>query len=94
MQEATLKLGSGRSVNTGIGNKATYLDQATKRVLVEVDPAYFRPTEVDKLLGDPTKAREKLGWEAATPFDNLVSEMVVSDMAAVRDETARKNRHD
>ncbi len=77
---------------TGVDEKG--VDAATGDVLVEIDPVYFRPTEVDKLLGDPTKAREKLGWEAATPFGDLVSEMVVSDMAAVRDETARKNRHD
>jgi len=78
----------------GAGVDEKGIDAATGDILVEIDPVYFRPTEVDKLLGDPTKAREKLGWEAATPFDNLVSEMVVSDMAAVRDETARKNRHD
>lgn len=77
---------------TGVDEKG--VDAATGDTLVEIDPVYFRPTEVDKLLGDPTKAREKLGWEATTPFGNLVSEMVVSDMAAVRDETARKNRHD
>ncbi len=77
---------------TGVDEKG--VDAATGGTLVEIDPVYFRPTEVDKLLGDPTKAREKLGWEATTPFGNLVSEMVVSDMAAVRDETARKNRHD
>lgn len=77
---------------TGVDEKG--IDASTGDTLVEIDPVYFRPTEVDKLLGDPTKAREKLGWEVTTPFGNLVSEMVVSDMAAVRDETARKNRHD
>ena len=77
---------------TGVDEKG--IDASTGDTLVEIDPVYFRPTEVDKLLGDPTKAREKLGWEATTPFGNLVSEMVASDMSAVRDETARKNRHD
>lgn len=78
----------------GMGVDEIGVDAATGDTLVEIDPVYFRPTEVDKLLGDPAKAREKLGWEATTPFGNLVSEMVASDMSAVRDETARKNRHD
>ncbi len=78
----------------GTGQDEKGIDASTGDILVEIDPVYFRPTEVDKLLGDPTKAREKLGWEATTPFGNLVSEMVTSDMSAVRDETARKNRHD
>ena len=45
-------------------------------MLVEIDPAYFRPTEVDLLIGDPTKAKEKLGWEAQIDLEALVSEMV------------------
>lgn len=53
----------------------------TGKVLVEVDPRYFRPTEVDLLLGDPTKAREKLGWTHTTPFRELVSQMVAADLA-------------
>ena len=51
-------------------------------VLVKVDPRYFRPTEVDLLLGDPTKARTRLGWEATTSMEQLVAEMVASDRAA------------
>lgn len=58
------------------------------RVLVKVDPAYFRPTEVDLLLGDPTKANNKLGWVSSTPFDKLVEEMVKEDLAIVRGEIA------
>jgi len=50
------------------------------RVLVKIDPAYFRPTEVELLLGDPTKAKNVLGWSAATSFDNLVKEMVEEDL--------------
>ena len=49
-------------------------------VIVRVDPRYFRPTEVESLLGDPTKAREKLGWVAKTPFEELVREMVTADL--------------
>lgn len=68
----------------GSGLAEQGIDQATGRVLVEVDPRYFRPTEVETLLGDPTKAREQLGWEPmATPFEELVRIMVKHDMAYV-----------
>ena len=60
-------------------------------VIVRVDPRYFRPTEVETLLGDPSKAREKLGWTAATSLQDLVSEMVRSDLEdAQRDELCRR----
>ena len=51
-------------------------DAATGKVLVEIDPRYFRPTEVDFLVGDASKAKEKLGWEAKIGLEELVSEMV------------------
>jgi GDPmannose 4,6-dehydratase len=51
-----------------------------------VDPRYFRPTEVDKLLGDATKARQKLGWHAETSFETLVKEMVTADLESARRE--------
>lgn len=54
-----------------------------ERVLVKVDPKYFRPTEVELLLGDASKAKEKLGWEPETTFRALVGEMVRSDLALV-----------
>ncbi len=59
------------------------------RTLVSVDPRYFRPTEVDLLLGDPTKAREKLGWVHETSWDALCAEMVASDLRAVAEERRR-----
>ena len=59
-----------------------------ERVLVKIDPEYFRPTEVDLLLGDPTKAKTKLGWESKTPFDKLVEEMVEEDLAIVKGDVA------
>jgi GDPmannose 4,6-dehydratase len=62
--------------------------------LVEVDPRYFRPTEVELLLGDPTKAKEKLGWQSQTPFSQLVSEMVEADLIEVKNEDSRKDRHE
>lgn len=63
--------------------RATLADRAPVsegQVVVRIDPRYFRPTEVDYLLGDPTKAREKLGWEAKLPFGDLVKIMVQEDL--------------
>lgn len=61
------------------------IDTSTGKVLVEVDPRFFRPAEVELLLGDPTKAVEKLGWNPrATSFEDLVRRMVEHDMAMVR----------
>ncbi|MFQ5468484.1 MAG: GDP-mannose 4,6-dehydratase, partial [Kiloniellaceae bacterium] len=70
------------------------LDEASGKVLVAIDSRYFRPTEVDLLLGDPRKARAKLGWSHTTSFADLVKEMVAADMGAVDAERNRKNRHD
>jgi GDPmannose 4,6-dehydratase len=83
----------GRTVvwrGTGVEEKG--IDNATGQVLVEVDPRYFRPTEVDALLGDPSKASAKLGWRHKTSFDALVKEMAEADMIAIRNEQARRNR--
>ena len=57
---------------------------------VEIDPRYFRPSEVDVLLGDASKAREKLGWEAKTRFDELVRLMVDADITELEDQLAGK----
>ncbi|MEP0339233.1 MAG: GDP-mannose 4,6-dehydratase [Alphaproteobacteria bacterium] len=67
----------------GKGVEEQGIDDATGRVLVEIDPRYFRPTEVELLLGDPAKAEKVLGWKHTTPFKTLVTEMVAADMAAV-----------
>ena len=65
---------------------------ATGKCIVQVDPRYFRPTEVETLLGDPTKAKEKLGWTPKTTFAELVAEMVREDLkAAERDELVKKH---
>ena len=69
-------------------------DVKTGKVLVEVDPRYFRPTEVDLLLGDPRKARKKLGWKYTTPFKKMVQEMVAADLKIVAAESLRFDRND
>ena len=66
---------------TGINEKG--YDKETNKILIEIDPYYFRPTEVDLLLGDPAKAKEKLGWEPTYSFKDLVKEMVESDLKAM-----------
>ena len=70
------------------------VDAKSGRVLVEIDPRYFRPTEVELLLGDPSKAHRKLGWKHKTSFTELVNEMVDSDLKVVRREDERKDRDD
>ncbi|MBX6367830.1 MAG: GDP-mannose 4,6-dehydratase [Rhodospirillales bacterium] len=65
------------------------VDARTGEVLVKIDPAYFRPTEVEYLLGDPTKARRKLGWRHRIDFEGLVREMVEADLKVVTTEPVR-----
>jgi GDPmannose 4,6-dehydratase len=74
---------------TGVDERG-YDDQG--RCIIAVDPRYFRPTEVESLLGDPTKARERLGWTPRTTFEELVAEMVHEDLrTAERDELIRRH---
>ncbi len=74
----------------GSGLDEVGIDRKTGSCLIKIDPAYFRPTEVDELLGDPTKAWEKLGWKHTTSFSQLVSEMVQYDLKIVADEQKLK----
>ena len=60
------------------------IDTDTGQTMVEVDPHYFRPTEVQDLLGDPTKARQKLGWKPRISFRELVAEMIEADLTDAR----------
>lgn len=69
----------------GKGAEEKGYDAVSGQCLVEVDPRYFRPTEVDLLIGDPTKARDVLGWQAQVSVRELVSEMVREDLKAVED---------
>ena len=68
----------------GKGVQEQGIDTVTGKTIVKVDPRYFRPTEVDTLLGDPSKARSKLGWSAQTSFDQLVADMVAGDLEHAR----------
>ena len=68
----------------GAGLAEQGVDARTGTVLVKVDPRYFRPTEVDALLGDASKARARLGWTPQTSFDSLVKEMVAADLQIAR----------
>jgi GDPmannose 4,6-dehydratase len=71
----------------GVSEKG--IDAVSGRILVELDPRYFRPTEVDLLIGDPSKARSKLGWQHSVSFEGLVADMVAADLGAVARETSR-----
>jgi len=70
----------------GSGVEEKGIDMASGRVLVEVDPRYFRPTEVEHLIGDAAKAEKALGWRHEMNFDALVAEMVRSDVAIMANE--------
>jgi GDPmannose 4,6-dehydratase len=76
----------------GTGEDETGVDRVTGKVLVEVDPRHFRPTEVELLLGDATKAKEKLGWNSSTSFERLVEIMVDHDLDLAADEAHLKKR--
>ncbi|NJO53928.1 MAG: GDP-mannose 4,6-dehydratase [Bacteroidales bacterium] len=75
----------------GCGVEEKGFDAETGRVLVEVDPRYFRPTEVDLLIGDPRKAHTKLGWKHETPVRELVREMVHEDLKVMQSAVVMKD---
>lgn len=71
----------GRAIEwRGAGSDECGVDARTGKILVRIDPVYFRPTEVDVLIGDPSKARSKLGWRHTITFRELVAEMVEADV--------------
>ena len=78
-----------RVVWAGLGVDETGNDARSGRILVKVDPRYFRPTEVDLLIGDASKARAKLGWQHKVSFDEIGAEMVTADLKTVTDERSR-----
>lgn len=73
----------------GINEKG--IDKRTGKIIVEIDPRYFRPAEVESLLGDSSKAREKLGWQPQVSFQELVKEMVQSDLEEAKRDVHLKN---
>ena len=83
----------GRAIKwKGAGVDEKGVDAKTGVVLVEVDPRYFRPTEVDLLLGDPTKAHKILGWKHTTSFREMVKQMVAADFETVKVQAQRFGR--
>ncbi len=68
-------------------------DADSGEVLIEIDERYFRPTEVDLLLGDPSKAHRVLGWRHTTTFGQMIEEMVEADLALIPTEKERRDRH-
>ncbi|MFB3134774.1 MAG: GDP-mannose 4,6-dehydratase [Rhodospirillales bacterium] len=82
--------GRGPAGGSLAGLEEKGMDAATGTVLVEIDPQYFRPTEVYRLRGDSTKAREKLGWHHKTRFADLVREMVAADLKTTAKENGLK----
>lgn len=76
----------------GINERAFWNNNGEDHAIVAIDPRYFRPTEVETLLGDPSKAKEKLGWTPKISFEDLVSEMIREDFkSAKRDELVKKH---
>jgi GDPmannose 4,6-dehydratase len=85
----------GRKIEwTGGGIDEKGRDSATGETLVSIDPRYFRPTEVDLLVGDATKAHTRLGWKHKVSFIDLVQEMVEEDLEAIQTETRRYERQE
>ncbi|HEY7548778.1 MAG TPA: GDP-mannose 4,6-dehydratase [Hyphomicrobiaceae bacterium] len=83
----------GRTIEwRGKGADEMGADARTGKDLVHIDPRYFRPTEVDALVGDPSKARARLGWTHKTTFAELVAEMVASDLETIGRESRRNDR--
>ena len=68
----------------GVDEKAYWMNDCRKTPIIAIDPRYFRPTEVETLLGDPSKAKAKLGWAPRTSFEELVSEMVREDFSSAQ----------
>ncbi|MER9425429.1 GDP-mannose 4,6-dehydratase [Mesorhizobium sp. M0317] len=84
---------TGRSIRwQGSGVDEVGVDAGSGAVVVRVDPRYFRPTEVDLLLGDPAKAKARLGWSHTTGFRDLVAEMVQADLARTAGGTRQNSR--
>jgi GDPmannose 4,6-dehydratase len=85
---------TGRRIQwKGKGVKEKGIDAKSGKALIEIDERYFRPTEVDLLLGDPSKAHAKLGWRHTTSFRSMIEEMVKADLELIPSEKERRDRH-
>ena len=90
--KGTKEVGIIESVDPSLASKHQLRTPRRGDVIVRVDPRYFRPTEVETLLGDPTKARKRLGWKPKVKFSELVAEMVREDLrSAERDELVKRH---
>ena len=85
-------LGWGPIIWDGSGLEETGRRSDTGAIVVRIDQRYFRPAEVETLLGDPTKAREKLGWMPTTTLEELVNEMIAVDQEEARKEAYLKQK--
>lgn len=84
---------SGRIIEwQGAGEDEIGIDVKSGETLVKIDPRYYRPTEVDLLLGDPSKAHDILGWKHSTPFKTLVEEMYKADLDVMEVESRTRNQ--
>lgn len=84
----------GKSIEwDGAGVDEIGYERKSGRALIQIDPRYFRPAEVDILLGDASKARDRLGWRRTVSFEALVSEMVESDLRVITREEGRNDLH-
>jgi GDPmannose 4,6-dehydratase len=84
----------GRDIQwSGVGADEVGRDRGSGEIVVRVDPRYYRPTEVDLLLGDASKARQKLGWSPKTDFASLIKEMVAADMKEASGQQLVRGRH-
>jgi GDPmannose 4,6-dehydratase len=85
---------TGRTIEwRGRGLDECGIDKRSGHVLVRIDPRYRRPAEVDALVGDASKARQRLGWRHEVDFSALVKEMVAADLRNVANERHRRDRH-
>jgi GDPmannose 4,6-dehydratase len=89
---AASELGWGGIEWQGEGLQETGIRADTGEVVVRIDPRYFRPAEVETLLGDPTKARDKLGWTPTATLEELVAEMVAADREDAKKEAYLKRK--
>ena len=92
IQLVSVEIGWGKLTWEGHGLDEVGIRSDTGDIVVRIDPRYFRPSEVETLLGDPTKAKEKLGWVPSTSLDQLVNEMVLVDRDEARKEAYLKSQ--